>query len=118
MIMILDMSTILFYSTWFRVVSRCPADQNVLNIWDSDEADTQYTDRIKIALDDSGGGAVITPGVYRQGPKGAFIALKQAAASSCINKWYKYSRWELIGIYCHLQEMPRSLAVLVPKACS
>eukprot|EP00434_Breviolum_minutum_P034598 symbB.v1.2.030628.t1/scaffold3474.1/size56003/2 len=31
----------------------------------SDWADTQYTDRIKIALDDSGGGAVITPGVYR-----------------------------------------------------
>lgn len=31
----------------------------------SDWADTQYTDRIKIALDDSGGGVDIDPGVYR-----------------------------------------------------
>ena len=31
------------------------------------QADTQYTDRIKIALDDSGGGVDIDPGVYRSG---------------------------------------------------
>ena len=34
------------------------------------QADTQYTDRIKIALDDSGGGVDIDPGVYRSGDPG------------------------------------------------
>ena len=37
------------------------------------------------------------PGVHRQGPKGA---------SSCINKGYEYSHWDLIGIDWHLQEIP------------
>ncbi|CAE7021501.1 unnamed protein product [Symbiodinium sp. CCMP2456] len=31
----------------------------------SDWADTQYTDRIKIYLDDTGGGQAIDPGEYR-----------------------------------------------------
>ena len=44
-----------------------PAPSSLLKLAWNAQADTQYTDRIKIALDDSGGGVDIDPGVYRSG---------------------------------------------------
>lgn len=44
-------------SDWARALSLVPA-------WMT-EADTQYSDRIKIMIDDTGNGAIIPAGVYR-----------------------------------------------------